>query len=86
MYLSEKKKAERSQKMVLARIAGTFLGGAFILNAYIFDYIAPDMREVGSISAFLGAVLLGAPIVWGAIKDLIEGHLHVCRLPVPRVE
>jgi len=80
MYLSEKKKAERTQKMVLARIAGTFLGGAFILNAYIFDYIAPDTPEIGAISAFFGAVLLGAPIVWGAIKDLIEGHLHMTEL------
>jgi Cd2+/Zn2+-exporting ATPase len=80
MYLSEKKRAARTQKMVLARIAGTFLGGAFILNAYIFDAISPDTPEIGSISAFLGAVLLSAPIIWGAVKDLIEGHLHMTEL------
>ena len=72
VYHSEEERAQRSQKQVLIRIAGTFLGGAFIINAYISDYLFLDSPEIGSISAFFGAILLGAPIVAGAVKDLIQ--------------
>ena len=79
-FYGEKERAQRGQKQVLARIAGTFLGGAFILNAYISDYLFSDSPEISSISAFFGAILLGAPIVAGAVKDLIKGRMHMSEL------
>ena len=80
VYHGEEERAQRSQKRVLIRIAGTFLGGAFILNAYISDYLFSDSAEIGSISALLGAILLSAPIIAGAVKDLIKGRMHMTEL------
>ena len=55
------------------------LGVVFVLNAFIVDWLALG-STVASASAFIGAVILGYPIVVTAIKDLRIGHLSINEL------
>ena len=56
------------------------LGVVFVLNAFIVDWWFAQGGTVASCSAFIGAVILGYPIVVTAIKDLRVGHLSINEL------
>ena len=56
------------------------LGVVFVLNAFIVDWLFEQGHTVASASAFIGAVILGYPIVVTAIKDLRVGLLSINEL------
>ena len=56
------------------------LGVVFVLNAFIVDWLFAQGDTVASASAFIGALILGYPIVVTAIKDLRVGHLSINEL------
>ena len=56
------------------------LGIVFVLNAFIVDWLFAQGSNVASCSAFIGAMILGYPIVVTAIKDLRAGHLSINEL------
>jgi Cd2+/Zn2+-exporting ATPase len=56
------------------------LGVVFVLNAFIVDWLFDQGDTVASASAFIGALILGYPIVVTAIKDLRVGHLSINEL------
>jgi len=56
------------------------LGIVFVLNAFIVDWLFVQGGTVASASAFIGAIILGYPIVVTAIKDLRAGHLSINEL------
>jgi Cd2+/Zn2+-exporting ATPase len=56
------------------------LGVVFVLNAFIVDWLFDQGNTVASASAFIGALILGYPIVVTAIKDLRVGHLSINEL------
>src|SRR5277367_5107171 len=56
------------------------LGVVFVLNAYIVDWLFDSSNVLASASAFIGAVILGYPIVVTAIKDLRVGRLSINEL------
>ena len=56
------------------------LGVVFVLNAFIVDWWFAQGGTVASCSAFIGAVILGYPIVVTAIKDLHVGRLSINEL------
>ncbi|MGA2279389.1 MAG: cation-translocating P-type ATPase [Verrucomicrobiota bacterium] len=56
------------------------LGVVFVLNAFIVDWLFAQGGTVASASAFIGAIILGYPIVVTAIKDLRVGHLSINEL------
>ena len=58
----------------------TLVGVVFVLNAFIVDWVFDSAHVVASASAFLGAVILGYPIVVTAIKDLKRGRLSINEL------
>ncbi len=58
----------------------TLLGVVLVLNAFVVDWAFDAAHTVASASAFLGAILLGYPIVVTAIKDLKRGHLSINEL------
>ena len=65
--------AEQQQGRVALRLLGTLLGGALVLNAYLCDWLMPDHRGVGDFSAAVGALILAAPLILHAGRDLLEG-------------
>ncbi|MGO8835955.1 MAG: heavy metal translocating P-type ATPase [Limisphaerales bacterium] len=56
------------------------LGVVFVLNAFIVDWLFEQGGTVASSSAFIGAIILGYPIVVTAIKDLRVGRLSINEL------
>jgi Cd2+/Zn2+-exporting ATPase len=56
------------------------LGVVFVLNAFIVDWLLAQGSTIASCSAFIGAMILGYPIVVTAIKDLRVGHLSINEL------
>jgi Zn2+/Cd2+-exporting ATPase len=56
------------------------LGVVFVLNAFIVDWLFESGATLASASAFLGAIILGWPIVVTAVKDLRRGHLSINEL------
>src|SRR5258708_5111457 len=62
------------------RLWQTLLGVVFVLNAFIVDWAFEQGHTVASVSAFLGAITLGYPIVWTAMKDIYRGILSINEL------
>ncbi len=62
------------------RLWQTLLGVVLVLNAFIVDWAFAQGHTVASASAFLGAIILGYPIVWTAIKDIRRGLLSINEL------
>ena len=58
----------------------TLLGLLFVINGLVVDLLFENGTIVASGSALIGAVLLGYPIVWTAIKDLRQGILSINEL------
>ena len=52
------------------RLWQTLVGVVFVLNAFIVDWFSTRGQTVASVSALIGAIILGYPIVWTAIKDI----------------
>jgi Cd2+/Zn2+-exporting ATPase len=62
------------------RLWQTLLGVVFVLNAFIVDWLFTHGSAVASASAFIGAIVLGYPIVLTAVKDVRAGVLSINEL------
>ena len=62
------------------RLTQTLIGLIFVINAFLVDWIFNQGGTVASASAFIGAVILGYPIMLTAIKDLRRGNLSINEL------
>ncbi len=62
------------------RLKQTLIGVAFVLNAFVVDWLIEGGHTVASASGFIGAIVLGYPIILTAIKDLREGLLSINEL------
>jgi Cd2+/Zn2+-exporting ATPase len=62
------------------RLWQTLFGLLFVINAYLIDWFIPKATMVAGLSAFIGAVFLGYPIIRTAIKDLRRGVLGINEL------
>src|SRR5689334_9772398 len=56
------------------------IGLVFVLNAFIVDWVLDHSSTVASISACVGSIILGIPIVITAVKDLKRGRLSINEL------
>jgi Cd2+/Zn2+-exporting ATPase len=63
-----------------ARLGLTVAGVVFVVNAFIVDWLFKEGSNVASASAFLGAIILGYPIIVTAIRDLRDGRLSINEL------
>jgi Zn2+/Cd2+-exporting ATPase len=62
------------------RLRQTLVGIVFVINAFVVDWLFERSSQVASISAAIGAIILGYPIIITAIKDLRRGHLSINEL------
>jgi Cd2+/Zn2+-exporting ATPase len=58
----------------------TIAGVVFVLNAYVVDWLFQSGSTVASVSAMIGAIILGYPIIVTAVKDLRRGRLSINEL------
>jgi Cd2+/Zn2+-exporting ATPase len=63
------------------QILATLLGGTLLVCALLarLFYETPD-GDISGLLAGLGTILLGAPLVWVALKDLWHGEMHMNEL------
>lgn len=62
------------------RLPQTLIGLIFVLNAFFVDWLFDKATMVASFSAMIGAIILGAPIVWTSFKDIRRGILSINEL------
>jgi Cd2+/Zn2+-exporting ATPase len=58
----------------------TLVGMVFVINGFLVDWLFSQGTTVASGSALIGAVILGYPIVWTAVKDIRRGILSINEL------
>ncbi len=58
----------------------TLIGVVFVINAFLVDWLFEQGSTIASISALIGAIILGYPIVVTAVKDLKVGRLSINEL------
>jgi len=67
-------------------IVGILLGGLFVFLSYASDWFFSSYTEMdgqnpySSALALIGAILLGAPIVWHSVEEMVQGHAHMDEL------
>lgn len=64
---------------VSLQIVATLIGGTLLLCSFVAGVLFNNAFYPTSLG-FLAAVLLGAPLVWIAIKDVIQGNTHMNEL------
>jgi Cd2+/Zn2+-exporting ATPase len=62
------------------RLRQTVLGVVFILNSFVVQKTFAGGELVAAVSAMIGALILGQPVVWTAIQDLRRGLLRTNEL------
>lgn len=62
------------------RLWQTLVGVVFVINAFVIDWLFDQSHTIASASAFIGAIILGTPIVIIALKDLKVGRLSINEL------
>jgi len=62
------------------RLTQTLVGLMFLLNSYLVSWLFDGGRMAASASAMIGAIILGAPIVLTAVRDLRRGILSINEL------
>src|SRR5688500_17529385 len=63
-----------------ARLRQTLIGLVFVINAFVVDWLFVEGSNISSVSAMIGAILLGYPIVWTSFKDLRAGRMTINEL------
>jgi Cd2+/Zn2+-exporting ATPase len=58
----------------------TLVGVVFVINAFVVDRFFNQAHTIASASAFIGAIVLGYPIMGTAVKDLLAGLLGINEL------
>jgi Cd2+/Zn2+-exporting ATPase len=62
------------------KLTQTIVGLIFVLNAFVVDWLFAQSTSVASLSAMVGAIILGYPIVWLSFKDIRKGNLTINEL------
>ena len=61
-------------------ITNMVAGLVFIANSFFMEWFAGADNQVAGISAFVGAIILGYPILRLAVKDIMRGMLTINEL------
>lgn len=68
-------------------LIATLMGGVLVLNSFLAEWLfrqpgdSPDkLNPYAAMLALAGALLLGAPLLWHALKHLWHGHMHMDEL------
>lgn len=78
--LSDHEHTHGKQVRVSLALLGTLTGGVLLLNSVIAPLFYGKGSAVAELCAMVGAILLGLPVVWHAIKCMLHGHMHMDEL------
>ncbi|MBN1817333.1 MAG: cation-translocating P-type ATPase, partial [Sedimentisphaerales bacterium] len=68
------------QLRVSLAMLGTLAGGVLLLDSKIAPWFYGDNFAPAKLCAMIGAILLGAPVVWHALRCVLHGHMHMDEL------
>lgn len=68
------------QFRVSLALLGTLAGGVLLLNSGVAPIFYGSGSEVARLCAMIGAILLGGPVVWHAIRCMVRGDMHMDEL------
>jgi Zn2+/Cd2+-exporting ATPase len=71
---------DHGHEHIPVRLQQTLVGLIFIVNSFVVDFVFARGTMVAGVSAMVGAILLGWPIVMTAIKDIRRGILSINEL------
>jgi Zn2+/Cd2+-exporting ATPase len=71
---------DHGHEHIPVRLQQTVLGVIFIVNSFVVEWVFARGSMVAGISAMIGAIILGWPIVVTAIKDIRRGILSINEL------
>jgi len=78
-YLKEGLELNSKAGRVTLEIKATLLGGTLLICALIAK-LTFDNDDPSRLLAGLATILLGTPLIWVALKDLWQGHMHMNEL------
>jgi Zn2+/Cd2+-exporting ATPase len=78
-YLTEDLALKSKTGRVSVEIIATLLGGALLICALIAK-MTFDNNDPSDLLAGIATILLGTPLVWVALKDVWQGHMHMNEL------
>ena len=61
---------------VRVQLAQTFIGLVFVVNSFVTEWLPGFDTNVVGFNAVTGALILGFPIIWVALKDLRAGSFN----------
>jgi Cd2+/Zn2+-exporting ATPase len=62
------------------KLTQTLVGLILVLNAFVIEWVFPNGKTIAGVSAMIGAVILGYPIILVAVRDLRKGLLSINEL------
>lgn len=63
-----------------SQIIATMIGGILVLNSFVAQWLFPAQPFYSDVLAFIGALVLGIPLLKHAAQGLWEGHAHMDEL------
>ena len=78
--LSEHDHTHGKQVRVSLALLGTLAGGVLMINSVIAPVFYGKGSAVAELCAMVGAILLGFPVIWHAIRCMLHGHMHMDEL------
>jgi len=71
---------DHGHEHIPVRLQQTLVGLIFIINSFVVEWAFAKGSVVAGVSAMVGAILLGWPIVVTALKDILRGILSINEL------
>ena len=70
------------QVRVSVEMIATLAGGVLLLASLIarWRWLYGGDSEMAKLCAMIGAVLLGVPVIWHALRCMLQGHMHMDEL------
>ncbi len=78
-HIKHQLKLQDKTGRVSLQITATLVGGTMLFCSVVAGFLF-DSDFYPSVLGLVSALLLGVPVVWGAVKELIHGHAHMNEL------
>ena len=64
----------------IGRLSFALIGGVLVINSFLLEALLTLQQQASDISAIIGAFILACPIIYTAIKDVINGKVYMNEL------
>ncbi len=68
---------ERQTTRASVLLVGTMMGGILVVNSYLAGWLWPDRPFYSAVAAAIGAIVLGAPLLWNSVRSLLRGDMRM---------